>query len=56
MIAKTDELNYDEVKKAIIELSLLKEKNKHKIVERLKGIVPEYISNNSDFEELDKVV
>jgi len=56
MIAKTDSLDYTEVKKAIIELSMLKEKNKHKIVARLKGIVPEYISNNSDFEELDKVV
>ncbi len=56
MIAKTDELDHMKLKKAIVELSMLKEKNKHDIVAKLKGIVPEYISNNSDFEELDKVV
>ncbi len=56
MIAKTDALDYSKLKEAIIDLSMLKEKNKLKIVTKLKGIVPEYISNNSDFEELDKVV
>ncbi len=56
MIAKTDTLDYTSLKQAIVRLSLLREKNKHEIVSQLKDIVPEYISNNSDFEELDKVV
>ncbi len=56
MIAKTDELDYFKLKNAIIQLSMLKEKNKHEIVAKLKEIVPEYISNNSDFEKLDKVI
>jgi len=55
MIAKTDKLDYEKLKDAIVELAQLKQNNKLEIVSKLKGIVPEYISNNSDFEKLDKV-
>ncbi len=56
MIAKVEAVDYLAAKKKIIDLSKLGEKGKMDIVMKLKEIVPEYISNNSEFEELDKVV
>jgi FlaA1/EpsC-like NDP-sugar epimerase len=54
MIAKIDELNYDIVKEQIIELSKLTSMDKFDIVSKIKKIVPEFLSNNSDYEELDR--
>jgi FlaA1/EpsC-like NDP-sugar epimerase len=54
MIAKIDELNYDIVKEQIIELSKLTIMDKFDIVSKIKKIVPEFLSNNSDYEELDR--
>ena len=54
MIAKSLNLNFTEVKKNI--LSLCSENNNltnDKIVEAIKKIVPEFISNNSVYEKLD---
>tara|TARA_R110002051_G_scaffold162204_4_gene233722 strand:+ start:607 stop:2499 length:1893 start_codon:yes stop_codon:yes gene_type:complete len=56
MIAKTQKIN----DRAILELieDLATQKNKlssSEIVKKLKELVPEYISNNSKFEKLDKV-
>ncbi len=56
MIAKVENMDALQSKNKIVELSKLKEKNKIEIVMKLKEIVPEYISNNSEFEELDKVI
>jgi FlaA1/EpsC-like NDP-sugar epimerase len=54
MIAKIDELNYEIVKEQIIELSKLTSMDKFDIVSKIKEIVPEFLSNNSDYEELDR--
>ena len=55
MIAKVKDLDYDNVKNQIFDLC---ENNKfnssQQIVKEIKGIVPEYISNNSEFQILDK--
>lgn len=56
LIAKVQEVNNKDSLAKINELALLKENDKLDIVAKLKEIVPEYISNNSEFEELDKVV
>ncbi len=56
MIAKVEDVDYLSAKKKIADLSKLEEKENVDIVMKLKGIVPEYISNNSEFEELDQVV
>ncbi len=53
MIAKVDELDYAIVKKKIVELSKLDNMDKFEIVTKIKDIVKEYISNNSDYERLD---
>lgn len=56
MIAKSSELNYTKIKFEID--NLCKENttsSSNEIVFNIKGIVPEYISNNSMFEKLDKV-
>jgi DNA-directed RNA polymerase subunit F len=46
--------NPDESRKQIEELiSLFNEQNNDKLVKKLKEIVPEFISNNSDFSRLD---
>ena len=56
MIAKSSELNYISMK---FEIDSLCTKNKdastNEIVRIIKEIVPEYKSNNSMFEKLDKV-
>lgn len=56
LIAKVEEIDDMAARKKIINLAKLEEKDKVDIVMKLKDIVPEYISNNSEFEELDKVV
>ena len=56
MIAKTQKLDSVEVVSLIESLSVKKNKlTNAEIVSLLKEIVPEYISNNSKFEKLDKV-
>ncbi|MCF6297440.1 MAG: polysaccharide biosynthesis protein [Flavobacteriaceae bacterium] len=54
MIAKTKNLNIKEIKQKIENLILSKNISNIEIVTKLKVIVPEYISNNSKFEKLDK--
>jgi FlaA1/EpsC-like NDP-sugar epimerase len=55
MIAKVKEYEFQEVKKHIGELiSLFEKQDNLAIVKKMKQIVPEYISNNSVYEELDK--
>jgi FlaA1/EpsC-like NDP-sugar epimerase len=52
--AKVRHSNPDESRKQIEELiSLFNEQNNDKLVKKLKEIVPEFISNNSDFSRLD---
>lgn len=53
MIAKTENLNVKKIKLKIDSLIALHEVDNSNIVTQLKGIVPEYISNNSEFEKLD---
>ena len=56
MIAKTSTINNAKIKE-IIEYLFANKKilSNDQIVSKLKEIVPEYISNNSEFEKLDKV-
>jgi len=54
MIAKVDALDFTVVKNKIIELSKLESTDKFEIVAKIKDIVKEYVSNNSEYERLDK--
>ncbi len=55
MIAKVRKYDFDEVSKHIDRLiELAYEGNIHDMVLTMKQIVPEYISNNSQFQEIDK--
>ncbi|MBK8414981.1 MAG: polysaccharide biosynthesis protein [Bacteroidetes bacterium] len=55
MVAKVKEYDFDEVKKNVDELvSLFNAQDNINLVRKMKEIVPEYISNNSVFEVLDK--
>jgi len=55
MVAHVQEYNYLEVNKIISELFREKDNLRNKsLVRTMKKIVPEYISNNSIYEELDK--
>lgn len=55
MIAKVQEHNFDSIAEDIKELiGLFVTQNNEAIVRKMKTIVPEYISNNSVFEKLDK--
>jgi FlaA1/EpsC-like NDP-sugar epimerase len=57
MIAKTQKINDRAILELIAELATQKNKlSSSEIVKKLKVLVPEYISNNSKFEKLDKVV
>jgi len=56
MIAKIDPLDHGLIKDQIIALSKLSTMDKFKIVSMIKKIVPEFLSNNSDFEQLDKSI
>jgi FlaA1/EpsC-like NDP-sugar epimerase len=54
MIADVREYDYDEVKKKIKELEEVSTTyDQMKIVEKMKELVPEYVSKNSIFEQLD---
>lgn len=54
LIAKVREYEFEQVEDEIRELiSLFDKQNNHAIVAKLKQLVPEYISNNSPYEELD---
>ncbi len=54
MIAKVKECSHDKIKQVIAELeeNLYTQDNKL-IVKMMKGFLPEYVSNNSEFEDLD---
>ena len=55
MIAEVREYEYNDIKKSIDELvTLFDAQNNMAIVSKMKAIVPEYSSNNSVFEQLDK--
>lgn len=55
MIAKVRKYNFDEVSKQIDDLiNLAYEGDIHAMVRTMKEIVPEYISNNSEFQAIDK--
>lgn len=53
MIAQATKFNCKLISSKINTLATLKETSKHIIVSQIKEIVPEYISQNSDFEKLD---
>jgi len=53
MIAKTKNFNLKKIKLRIEDLILTHELTNIEIVTKLKEIVPEFISNNSEFEKLD---
>lgn len=54
MIAKVREYDFDVIRKDIDDLiSLFKDQNNTTIVSKMKSIVPEYLSANSEFEKLD---
>ncbi|MCB0460962.1 MAG: polysaccharide biosynthesis protein, partial [Flavobacteriaceae bacterium] len=55
MIAKVDKADCTSIKEKIIELSELNDTDKFAIVSKIKVVVPEFISNNSEFEKLDKI-
>jgi FlaA1/EpsC-like NDP-sugar epimerase len=55
LVAQVAQYDFDSVKKNIDELiSLFNAQNNISIVKKMKEIVPEYVSNNSEFEKLDK--
>ncbi len=55
LIAKVRTYPFNEISKQVNELTeLFKTQNNFTIVSKMKEIVPEYISNNSEFEKLDR--
>jgi len=55
LIGKVKEYDFKEVNEKITQLiELFHSQNNIKIVSFMKNLVPEYVSNNSEFEELDK--
>ncbi len=57
MIAKVETYDYDSVNNSISNLVLIaKNKDKFGIVKKMKEIVPEFLSMNSDFEKFDKKI
>ncbi|MCL4149936.1 UNVERIFIED_CONTAM: hypothetical protein GTU68_048315 [Idotea baltica] len=54
MIAKVDPIDYKVVKNSIVELSKLDTMDKFEIVTKIKSIITEYKSNNSEYEALDQ--
>jgi FlaA1/EpsC-like NDP-sugar epimerase len=56
MIAKVRAYDYDQVSQQLVNLKqLLNLGDETRIVTKIKELVPEFVSNNSRFEELDKV-
>lgn len=56
MISKTRELEYNKVKSEIEELCITNRFQNNNIVMKMKSLIPEYKSNNSDYEKFDKRV
>ena len=56
MISKTRELEYDKIKSAIESLCVTNRFQNNNIVLKMKQLIPEYKSNNSDYEIFDKRV
>lgn len=56
LISKTRELDHDKVKSEIEELCLTNRFQNNNIVIKMKRLIPEYKSNNSDYEKFDKRV
>ncbi len=57
LIGKVKEYEYIQVLKDINELiQLMETQDNKRIVTKMKEMVPEFISNNSEFEELDKII
>ena len=55
MIGKVKAINYDDINKLVEKLiSLVENQENENIVRNMKLIVPEFISNNSEFSKLDK--
>ncbi len=56
MITRDEPENHTELFNKVAELiSLFGNQNNVEMVKKLKGLIPEYISNNSEFEKLDKL-
>ncbi len=53
LIAKTEKIDYNKIKIEIDKLMILDGQSTNEIVSKLKSIIPNYISNNSEFEKLD---
>ncbi|PQV47708.1 FlaA1/EpsC-like NDP-sugar epimerase [Jejuia pallidilutea] len=56
LISKTRELDYENVKAEIEELCITNRFQNNNIVLKMKNLIPEYKSNNSDYERFDKRV
>ena len=56
MISKTRELDYEKVKAEIEALCITNRFQNNNIVLKMKQLIPEYKSNNSDYEKFDKRV
>ena len=54
MIAKTENMHVDQIKVKIDALISDLNMEHVEIVKKIKDIVPEYVSNNSEFEKLDQ--
>jgi len=57
MIAKVETYSYDDINKQILELiNLASDENKNETVKKMKEIVPEFLSMNSDYEKFDQKI
>ena len=56
LISKTRELDYEKIKTSIEELCITNRFQNNNIVLKMKRLIPEYKSNNSDYERFDKRV
>tara|TARA_R110002050_G_scaffold296426_1_gene456417 strand:+ start:69443 stop:71383 length:1941 start_codon:yes stop_codon:yes gene_type:complete len=56
MISKTRELDYSKIRSEIEELCITNRFQNNNIVMKMKRLIPEYKSNNSDYERFDKKV
>lgn len=56
LISKTRELDYQKIKASIEELCITNRFQNNNIVLKMKRLIPEYKSNNSDYERFDKRV
>ncbi|MFK5880242.1 MAG: nucleoside-diphosphate sugar epimerase/dehydratase [Flavobacteriaceae bacterium] len=56
MISRTRELDYDKIRGQIEELCITNRFQNNNIVMKMKRLIPEYKSNNSDYERFDKRV